>query len=61
MGYIHGEARGQQTLFPVALDDLIPADHLCRVIEAFVGRLDFDRLGFQRPRRADRATILGIC
>jgi len=53
MGYIHGEARGQQTLFPVALEDLIPADHLCRVIEAFVGRLDFHRLGFQRAEAAE--------
>ena len=53
MGYIYGEARGQQTLFPVALDDLIPADHLCRVIEAFVGRLDFHRLGFQRAEAAE--------
>ena len=26
MGFIQGEARGQQILFPVALDDLIPAD-----------------------------------
>jgi transposase len=48
MGYIVGEARGQQTLFPVALDDLIPGDHFCRVIDAFVKRLDFQGLGFER-------------
>ncbi len=36
MGFIHGEERGQQTLFPLALDDLIPADHMCRVIEALL-------------------------
>ena len=46
MGYIEGEARNRQSLFPMALDDLIPADHLCRVIEAFVERLDFQQLGF---------------
>lgn len=53
MGYIQGEARGQQTLFPVALDDLIPADHVCRVIDAFVGRLDFGALGFVRAEAAE--------
>lgn len=53
MGYIVGEARGQQTLFPVALDDLVAADHFCRVIEAFVGRLDFMALGFERAEAAE--------
>lgn len=53
MGYIVGEARGQQTLFPVALDDLIGADHFCRVIDGFVGRLDFGLLGFERAEAAE--------
>jgi hypothetical protein len=39
MSYIRGEAREQTTMFPVTLEELIPADHVCRVIEAFVGRL----------------------
>lgn len=63
MGYIQGEARNQQTLFPMALDDLVPADHLCRVIEAFVGRLSFQQLVLfapKRPRQAALATILAI-
>lgn len=30
MAYIEGEGRNQGTLFPVVLDDLVPADHLCR-------------------------------
>jgi hypothetical protein len=36
MAYITGEAREQVTIFPVTLDELIPEDHLCRVIEALV-------------------------
>jgi len=39
MGYIQGEGRNQGTLFPVILDDFVPADHVCRVIDAFVEKL----------------------
>jgi transposase len=53
MGYIQGESRGQQALFPVALDELISADHLCRVIDAFVGRLEMQALGFIRAESAE--------
>src|SRR5580658_10249189 len=53
MGYLHGESRGQVRLFPMSLDDLIPADHLCRVIESFVVRLDFGALGFVRAEAAE--------
>lgn len=53
MAYIQGEARGQHTLFPSTLDDLIPDDHVCRVIEAFVGRLEIDELGFVRAEPAE--------
>lgn len=53
MTYIRGEAREQVTMFPVTLDELIPADHVCRVIEAFVGRLEMARLGFVRAEPAE--------
>jgi transposase len=53
MGFIQGEARGQHTLFPSTLDDLIPEDHVCRVIEAFVGRLEMGELGFERAEPAE--------
>jgi transposase len=53
LAYIQGEHRGQSTLFPVTLDDLIPEDHLCRVIEAFVDRLDVAALGFVRAEPAE--------
>ena len=48
MGFIQGEGRTQGTLFPVILDELIPQDHICRVIDAFVDRLDMAGLEFER-------------
>lgn len=53
MAYIQGEARGQHTLFPSTLDELLPADHVCRVIEAFVGKLNMDEMGFVRAEPAE--------
>lgn len=53
MAYIEGEQRGQHTLFPTTLDELISEDHVCRVIEAFVGRLNMAKLGFVRSEPAD--------
>jgi len=53
MGYIRGEAREQATMFPVTLDELIPEDHMCRVIEAFVRGLDVAGLGFVRAEPAE--------
>src|SRR5256885_13953011 len=52
MAFIQGEGRSQGTLFPVTLDELIPEDHVCRVIDAFVGRLDVAGLGFERAEAA---------
>lgn len=50
MGYLQGEARTQGSLFPISLEELIPADHLARVIEAFVTSLDLAALGFSKAR-----------
>jgi transposase len=50
MRYIQGENRAQTALFPVSLDELIPDDHLVRVIEAYVSLLDFEQLGFDKAR-----------
>ena len=52
MGYIQGEGRTQGTLFPVMLEDLVPADHMCRVIDAFVESLAISELGFERSLAA---------
>ncbi|NRF37013.1 transposase, partial [Bacillus velezensis] len=48
MGYIQGEGRQQSSLFPATLEELVPEDHLVRVIEAYVTRLDLHALGFSK-------------
>ena len=53
MGHIQGEGRNQATLFPVVLDDSVPADHVCRVIDAFVEELVMSELGFERAQAAE--------
>ena len=53
MAYIRGEAREQTSMFPVTLDEFIPSDHMGRVIEAFVGRLNMVDLGFVRAEPAE--------
>ena len=53
MGFVQGEGRTQRTLFPVTLEELIPDDHVCRVIDAFVDRLDMAGLGFERAEAAE--------
>src|SRR5690606_24306995 len=50
MQYIQGEARSQGSLFPQSLDELVPEDHLVRVIEAYVARLDLRVLGFSKAQ-----------
>lgn len=50
MGHIVGEGRGQSALFPLCVEDLMPADHACRVIDAFVDSLDMTALGFVRSQ-----------
>src|SRR5438093_13028878 len=53
MAFIQGEGRSQGTLFPVTLDELIPEDHVCRVIDAFVCRLDVAGVGGERAEAAE--------
>ena len=44
--FIEGEDRSQVTLLPECLDDFIGEDNPVRVIDAFVGELDLQELGF---------------
>src|SRR5437660_5876083 len=53
MGFVRGEGRTQGSLFPVTLEELIPDDHVCRVIDAFVERLEMSELGFERAQAAE--------
>ena len=47
MGYKIGIDRKQLTLLPVSLEEYIPADHICRVIVAFVEQVDICGLKFK--------------
>jgi transposase len=53
MGFVQGEGRTQGALFPVCLEELIPDEHVCRVIDVFVNRLDMAALGFERSEPAE--------
>jgi transposase len=53
MAFIQGEARAQGTMFPVTLEELIPQDHLCRVIEGFVEGMNMAGLRFERSEPAE--------
>lgn len=53
MGYIQGEGRNQATLFPATFHEFVPADHMCRVIDAFVEKLVVSELGFERAQAAE--------
>lgn len=50
MAFVRGDDRDQSALFPLSLDELVPAEHVCRVIEAFVRRLPLAELGFGKAR-----------
>ena len=52
MGFVRGDSRDQGALFPISLDELVPEDHVCRVIDAFVGSLDLGILGFSKALAA---------
>lgn len=44
--FVEGEDRRQDFLLPRSLDDYVSEDNPVRVVEAFIGELDFPALGF---------------
>jgi len=50
MGYIKGEERNQNTLFPESIDDYISDDNSVRVIDEYVEQLDMEKLDFKKSR-----------
>ena len=53
MGYIKGSEREQAMLLPPSVDEYVAENNPVRAIAAFLGRLDFVKLGFVRGRAAD--------
>lgn len=53
MTFIRGDWREQGTMFPPTLDELIAADHFCRVIDRFLSRVDMSAAGFVRAEPAE--------
>lgn len=53
MGHIEGLSRHQRELMAASLDERIGANHVVRVIDAFVDGLDLDDLGFSRAVAAE--------
>ena len=50
MGFVQGESRSQGALFPVSLEELIPEEHVVRVIDLWVDQVDVVRLGFAKAQ-----------
>jgi transposase len=48
MAHVTGSSRYQSTLFAEVPDDMVAADHVVRVIDAFVDSLDLAQLGFSK-------------
>jgi transposase len=53
MGYIKGNERGQSILFPATVEEYIEEENAVRAIAAFLGRVNFAKLGFVRGRAAE--------
>lgn len=50
MAHRRGESRTQAALFPVMLDELVGADALVRVIDAWIGSLNITKMGFSKAQ-----------
>lgn len=50
MAHRRGERRTQAVLFPVMLDELVGPDTLVRVMDAWIGGLDLEKLDFSKTQ-----------
>jgi len=50
MEHRQGISREQVSLFPESIEDLIPGDHLIRVIDLYINGLDLKKLGFGKSQ-----------
>src|SRR5258705_7937228 len=46
MSHITGTDREQLSMFPLSLDEMVSEDNAVRIIDLFVNRFDFVKLGF---------------
>jgi transposase len=53
MGLYTRRGTASKNTVPSVLDDLVPSDHVCRVIDAFVDGLSMGDLGFERAEAAE--------
>lgn len=53
MSFIEGSGREQQVLFPEVLDDYVGEENAVRFLDAFVGSLEIEALGFVRAVPAE--------
>lgn len=51
--HVEGGDRQQDTLLHECLDDCIAEDNAVRVVDAFIGELDLEALGFTRSAPSD--------
>lgn len=53
MGHVEGQSRDQRELMAPSLDEIVGAEHMIRLIDAFVDTLDLSELGFTKVVAAD--------
>lgn len=64
MKYLEGFDRTQATLFPVCIDELIPANAEVRMVDLFVDSLPLKQLGFLEHAPVEEGRPMyhpGIC
>ena len=53
MSHLTGTDRSQLNMFPLSLDEMVGQENPVRVIDLFVNRFDFEKLGFSKAIAAE--------